>query len=121
MAAITLSLLRTENNGVVYADPAKPTKTVRFRNTQTNKTLNGVNTKNYLTEIIVNDQNPVTLAGSVTANDAVSVRIRVSGCAESEAAITAILAALADKLDNWSAEHVFVGFSPTTAPVVPLA
>lgn len=116
----TLQLLRQENNGVVYADPAKPDMTVRFRNTSSNKTLNNVNVKNYLTEIIYNDGNPVTVSG-VAATDAISVRLRVSGTVESATRIAVLLHALADQINTWQGETVFSGFNPTTAPVIPAA
>jgi len=117
----TLATLRQENSGVIYADPALPTLTSRFRNTTSNKTLNGVNVVNYLTEIIVNDQNEITVATGVTANDAVSVRLRVSGAAGSAARKAVLLHALADQINTWAGEHVFEGFNPTTAPVIPAA
>lgn len=116
----TLQVLRQENSGVIYADPAKPDLTVRFRNTSSNKTLNNVNVKNYLTEIIVNDGNPVTVSG-VSATDAVSVRLRVSGAVESAARIAVLLHALAEQVDTWQSEAVFSGFNPSTAPVIPAA
>ena len=113
----TLKVLRQEQTGVVYADPSDPNLTVRFRNTTSNKTLNGVQTKNYLTEIIVNDDNSVTVGG-VAAQDALSVRVRVSGTNESQTRIGAILTALGNQLATWHGEKVFVGFNPTTAPVI---
>jgi len=120
MPGTTLQLLRRDNSGVIYADPAKPELTARFRNSTSQKTLNGVPVKNYLTEIIVNEDFQVTL-GSVSATDAISVRIRVSGCAESMTEIGVILHALAGQIDTWASEHVFTGFDPTTAPVIPAA
>lgn len=117
----TLQILRQENSGVVYSDPAKPDLTVRFRNTSVNKALNGVVVRNYLSEIIINDQNEVTVATGVTAKDAVSVRLRVSGCALSKARLTVLLHSLAEQIDAWDSQNVFVGFNPTAAPVIPAA
>lgn len=114
-----LSLLRQETTGVVYADPAKPDYTVRFRNTNANKTLNGVNTKNYISELIYNDNVTVTVGG-VSAKDAASVRLRVSATAESKARISAILTTLAAQVMTWDGQSVFQGFNPTTAPTVPV-
>jgi len=116
----TLTLLRQEPTGVVYADTAKPDFTVRFRNTQAQKTLNGVNTKNYLTEIIYNDGNAVTIGG-VAATDAISVRLRVSGTVESAARLTVLLHSLADQIQTWDSQKVMQGFPPTSAPVCPAA
>lgn len=117
----TLQLLRQENTGVVYSDPAKPDLTVRFRNTSVMKSLNGVSVRNQLAEIIYNDQNEVTVATGVTAKDAVSVRLRVSGCTLSAARLTVLLHALAEQIDTWNSQNVFAGFNPTTAPVIPAA
>jgi len=116
----TLQLLRQEPTGVVYADPAKPDMTVRFRNNTTPKTLNSVGTKNYLTEIIYNDGNNVTIGG-IAAVDAISVRLRVSGTAESAARLAVILHSLAQQIDAWTTQKVFSGFPPTSAPVIPAA
>jgi len=116
----TLQLLRQENNGVVYTDPAKMDLTVRFRNTTSKKTLNSVPVANSLSEIIINDANSVTVGG-VSAVDAVSVRLRVSGANESAARIAVLLHALAEQLDTWITEKVHSGFRPTTAPVIPAA
>lgn len=114
---MTLKIQKIESNGVVYADPLRPLQTVRFRSTVSPKVLSGVQTKNYLTEIIVNDDNPVTVAG-VAGSDPVSVRIRVSGSAESMPRIKKILAGLGVQLDDWADESVFIGFNPVTAPVI---
>lgn len=117
----TLQVLRQENNGVVYADPAKPDMTVRFRNTVAAKTLNGVSVKNYRTEIIYNDNNSVTVGDGVSALDAVSIRLSVSGALESETRVEEILAALAAQINTWAGQNVFKGFNPTSAPVIPAA
>jgi len=117
----TLQVLRQENTGVIYSDPAKPDLTVRFRNTSVNKTLNGIAVRNQLCEIIINDQNQVAVADGVYANDAVSVRLRVSGATLSSARLAILIHALADQMTIWSTEHVFDGFNPTTAPVIPAA
>jgi hypothetical protein len=117
----TLQILRQENNGIVYADPAKPDMTVRFRNTVAAKTLNGVSVKNYRTEIIYNDNNVVTVGDDVSALDAVSVRLSVSGALESAARVTEILHALADQIQTWDGQNVFKGFNPSSAPVIPAA
>jgi len=116
----TLQLLRQENTGVVYTDPAKMDLTVRFRNTSSKKTLNGVPVQNSMSEIIINDGNAVTVGG-VAAVDAVSVRLRVSGALESSARITTLIIALASQMSTWNAEKCFQGFRPSTAPVIPAA
>lgn len=116
---MTFKIQKIETNGVTYANPENAT-TVRFRNTSTAKTLNGVSTKNQLTELIVNDDNPVSIAG-VSGTDAVSVRLRVSASPASQARVKQILLALASQIDEWTAEDVFLGFNPVTAPVIPNA
>jgi len=116
----TLVLKKTDQFGVYYSDPAVPGLSVRFRNTTAKKTLNGVNVDNYSMEIIYNDWNAVTIGGT-PAVDAVSVRLRTSGCAESMTRIGVLLTALAAQLTTWNSQHVPQGFNPTTAPVVPAA
>jgi hypothetical protein len=116
---MTLQVLKTEPTGVVYADPAEPDLTVRFKNTSRAKSLSGVPTTNYTTEIIINDDNTVTIGGSDVV-DALSVRIRVSGTSASAARIKELLGMAADGLEQWSDEHVFIGFTPVTAPAIPV-
>ena len=112
-------LQKSENNGVTYADPADPGLTVRFKQDVRTKSLNGVSVDNHATEIIYNDDFAVTLSGGISAIDAVSVRLRVSGTAYSKARIKSILVAMAADVDNWADEHVFGGFRPITTPTNP--
>lgn len=113
----TYSITKYESTGVLYAAPTSNT-TVRFKNTSTAKQINGVSTKNLLTEIIYNDNNAVKIA-DVNGTDAVSVRIRVSGSPESSVRISQILLSLASQITTWNSENVFKGFMPTTAPAIP--
>lgn len=117
MAIITTKLLRLEQTGVIYADPADPDLTVRFRNTSSVKNLNGTPVKNYTTEVIYNDSNTITV-GAANAEDALSVRLRVSGASQSSARIRQLLLGLAAQVGTWETEKVFVGFAPTTAPTI---
>jgi len=114
---VTLSVKSQESAGVTYANPAKPDVTVRFRFSSSVKTLNGVSVPNYLTEIIANDNNPVTI-GSVSAQDALSVRIRVSGTLYSKTRLGVLLTSLAAQVGTWETENVMQGFRPATAPVL---
>lgn len=110
---------RRLSDGVVYSDPADPSYTVRFKTASAPKSLSGNRTTNYVTEIIVNDNNGVSVNG-VNTVDAVSIRIRVSGAKESMTRIKAILADISGQVPTWNTEHVLEGFEPTTAPnVVP--
>lgn len=113
----TLSVKSQDNSGVTYADPAKPDTTIRFRFSGATKALNGVTVPNYATEIIVNDNNPVTV-GDVSAQDALSIRVRVSGTLESKARLRQLLTSLAAQVGQWETENVMQGFRPATAPVI---
>lgn len=113
-------LYSRDANGVTFADPADPDYTVRFKSTQTRKALGGVNVQNYVEEIVINDLVPVTI-GTATVNDAVSVRLRISGSDKSHARTKAILKSLAAQLPAWADGNVSVGFEPTEAPNIPLA
>lgn len=117
MASVTLSVKSQDNAGVTYADPAKPDMTVRFRFSTTTKQLNGVSVPNYATEIIANDNNPITV-GSVSAQDALSVRVRCSGALESKARLRDILTSIGAALAQWETENVMQGFRPSTAPAI---
>lgn len=105
-------------NGVTFADPVDPNYTIRFKNSQQRKSLNGVSVVNFVEEIVVNDLVNVEL-GKTTANDAVSVRIRISGTEASHARIKAILKSLATQLPKWADANIALGFEPQTAPTIP--
>lgn len=113
---MAIKIQKIENTGVVYSDPADPGLSIRFKQTEQSKSLNGVPATNHVTEIIINDDNAVTIAGQ-SAIDAVSVRVRVSGTAASKARIKALLGTLSQS-QAWADEDVFGGFRPVTAPVV---
>jgi len=114
---VTLSVKSQENAGVTYADPAKPDCTIRFRFSSTTKQLNGVSVPNFATEVIVNDNNSITVGG-VSAQDALSVRLRVSGALLSKTRLRQLLTSMAAQLGTWETENVMQGFRPTTAPVI---
>jgi len=113
----TLSVKSTDNAGVTYANPAVPTTICRFRSAQAAKTLSGVQTTNYSAEVIYNDVNPVTIGG-ITVQDALSVRLRVSGTLESKARLRVLLLSLAAQVGQWETENAMQGFRPSTAPVI---
>lgn len=101
--------------GLTYAAPSEPDFTVRFKTNVSSKVLGGSQVQNYMTEIIVNDLNPVTV-GSGTVNDPISVRLKTSGALESRVRIAEVLTELAAKITTWESENVFIGFEPTTPP-----
>lgn len=113
-------LYSRDANGVTFADPTDPNYTVRFKNTQTRKSLNGISVVNHVEEIVVNDLVPVTL-GNSTANDSVSVRVRISGSAESHARIKAIMKSVGSQMAGWADGNVALGFEPGAAPATPAA
>lgn len=113
---MAIKVQKTENTGVVYSDPADPGLSIRFKQVEQQKSLNGMPAVNHVTEIIINDDNDVTIGGN-TVVDAVSIRVRVSGTALSKVRIKALLGIL-DGLDAWSDEDVFAGFRPTTTPAL---
>jgi len=117
MATVTLSVKSQDSSGITYADPAKPDCTVRFRFSTVTKSLNGVQVPNYSTEVIVNDSNGITVGG-VSAVDALSVRVRVSGTLQSKARLRDLLTSVAAKMATWETENVMQGFRPATAPDV---
>lgn len=109
------SLYSQQPNGQTYADKLDPDFTVRIKTVSNPKALNGVNTTNYATEIIINDNSDITVNG-VSAKDALSVRLRVSGATESQVRLKQILAALISTIPDWNTEDVWLGFPPVTLP-----
>lgn len=104
--------------GVTYADPANPDYSVRFKTVKSKKTLNGITTDNYMTEVIVSDLNEFSV-GSATAVDQLSVRVRISGSVESMDRLKEIATSIASQIGTWGTENVYLGFEPSTAPVNP--
>lgn len=110
--------LRSDAVSVTFADPKDPDFTVRFKTTTSKKTLQGIATDNYVTEIIVNDDNQVVINGQ-SVTDPLSLRIKVSGAVVSQDRLNKICASIASQLPVWFAENVFLGFEPVTVPVNP--
>lgn len=115
---MALKIQKIENNGVVYADPAAVGLSYRFKQSEQGKSLNGLPVTNHVTEIIITDDNVITI-GDTSVVDAVSLRLRVSGTAQSKARIKQLLASIAASVDEWADEDVFGGFRPVTAPTIP--
>lgn len=109
-------ILRREPTGVLYADPASPAFSVRFKSLSTAKSLGNLKTDNVATEIIINDKNTIT-KDAATADDPISIRIRISGSKLSHARMKALLSGVAAQLPAWANENVILGFEPTTVPV----
>jgi hypothetical protein len=112
---MSFKVQKTDSFGVTYADPANPHVTVRVKNTNGNKSIDGHSVTNRVTEVIVNSTNFVSF-GDETAGDAVSVRLRVSGAVQSATHVAELLAGLAALVPTWTTEDVFEGFPPSTAP-----
>jgi len=115
---MALKIQKIEQSGVVYADPADPGLTIRFKQADQGKSLNGLPVTNHATEIIINDDNAVTISGQ-PAVDAISIRLRVSASSQSKARVKALLGVLA-LTSTWADEDVFSGFRPVTTPTVPV-
>lgn len=118
MTDVNTQLLRQLSDGAIYADPADPDFSVRFKTTSAPKSLNGISTTNRITEIIINDLSEVTV-GSATGIDPLSVRLRVSGSVESHARLVELVNSLGGKLSTWTGQNVLKGFPPSTVPVNP--
>jgi hypothetical protein len=109
--------LRSDAFGVTFAETSDPDYTVRFKTSQSYKSLDGNSVQNVVTEIIVNDVHMTDLGDGHTVPEALSVRIKVSGSHYGKARKEAMLSAIAAQLDTWATEGVFDGFEPTTVPV----
>lgn len=117
---MTFKVQKTENTGIVYADPSDPDLTVRLKHSAQAKSLNGVSVTNQVTEVIVNDSTNISIGG-VGAVDALSIRVRVSGSLAATARKKALITALMATLGAWQDEDVFSGFNPVTVPVAPVS
>ena len=112
----TLKIKTRDSYGVTFADPTDPNYSVRFKSTSGKKKIGNINADNYVTEIIYSDLNAVSL-NTETANDTLSVRLRISGTGMSMTQLKQIVSDLAAQVDTWASEDVFTGFDPATPPV----
>jgi len=116
---LTLAVKSLDSNGITFALPSKPDLTVRFRFSSVNKSLNGIVVPNYATEIIINDNNEITV-GSETVQDSLSLRLRISGTNYSSTRLGQMLAMIIAQSGTWYSENILSGFRPTTAPIITL-
>lgn len=115
MSTNTTSLYRRDANGITYSSPESPDFLVRFKTTKRAKVLDTLRTDNVATEIIISDKNLVS-RDNASADDLLSVRIRVSGSVLSHARLKEILSGVAAQLPLWAEENVVLGFEPSTLP-----
>lgn len=110
MTTRQLKLYSQQTNGNTWADPSDPDYTVRFKTNASPKSIDGQRTTNYMTEIIVNDNYPVSVGGKDVV-DALSVRIRTSGAIESISQLNAMVDDVVSQLKAvWLADDVLSGF-----------
>lgn len=112
-----LRIISSDANSVTYANPADPNYTVRFKTSSSMKNVDGIRLQNFITEVIVNDTNEVTVGAQHSASDALSLRIRFSGSDLSQARLKAIADnVFAQCSSEWFTQHVLIGFRPDTSP-----
>lgn len=105
--------------GVTYASVANPDTTVRVKVNPSPKVLAGQSVKNYVSEIIFNENNDILIGTSpnqVAAVDPLSVRIKVSGTNESMARLKEILTGLRISSPVWETDNYLIGFVPSVNP-----
>lgn len=110
-------LYSSNANGSTYADPARPQFQVRFKTVKAPKNLDGLKTDNVITEIICTDKNTVT-KDNATADDSISVRVKLSGSQLSHERLKEILTNMAAELPTFANENVIQGFAPVNPPSV---
>lgn len=115
--SLSTQVLRRNADGITYSHPQHPDYSVRFKTSKSNKNLDTLRTQNVITEIIITDKNLVS-KDNVSADDPMSVRIRVSGSVLSHERLQAILTGVSSQLPTWATENVILGFEPGTPPLV---
>lgn len=113
---MTFKVQKTENTGIVYAEPNDPDNTFRVKHSASTKSLGGLQVTNQVTEFILTDDYAVTV-GAASVIDALSIRVRVSGSLQATTRKKALLTSLLATLDAWGDEDVLSGFNPSTVPV----
>lgn len=113
---MTFKVQKTENTGIVYAEPTDPDHTVRLKHSAQIKNLKGLQVTNQVTEVVVNDNHSISI-GSESAQDLLSIRVRISGSLQATSRKKALLTALLSTLEAWQDEDVLSGFNPATVPV----
>lgn len=113
---MAFKVIKVDQYGITYADPADPNKQVRFKTTSARKNVDGVSVTNYVSEIIINDESPLDGDCGSCANEAISVRLRVSGSMESRTAVESLINILTTNMTDFLSDNVFYGFQPTNPP-----
>lgn len=108
--------VKIDQYGITYADPTDPNKQIRFKTTSARKNVDGTSLVNYVSEIILNDENSPTVCDQTCSNEAISVRLRVSGSLESRDAVESLINILTSNMPQFIADNVFYGFQPSTPP-----
>lgn len=112
-------LQKSDGNSTTWVDPAELDRTVRLKQTQTGKSVNGVPMINYKTELIIGDSNGFTAESGEAVTDTLSVRLSVSGAAGSQSTMEDLLSLVANCITIWDGENWVVGFTPSIPPAVP--
>lgn len=104
--------------GIVYANPSDPDCQMRLHTETFRKSLNGVQVENKRTDLVYTDLNPVTLPGKNGdgANDALSVRVRISGSTLSDKRLKEMMRNVGNSLIAWAEQPVIMGFEPSESP-----
>lgn len=107
-----MKVINTDQYGVTYADPSDPDFQIRFKTTNGQKSVDGRNVRNYVTEVIITDNSVV---GEM--NEALSVRLRTSGSAENKERLEFLLDTLAGLSQQIKDDSILFGFRPTNSPL----
>lgn len=104
-------------NTLNYADPASLDHTLRVKLDVANKTVKGVTTLNNRVEFVEALTAAIT-EGDKTANEAISLRVTLSGSVANSAVIAAAWPVLKANIDAAIADGALNGFLPTNAVMV---
>lgn len=113
--------LSADQRSFTFADPLNSRHTLRVIVDRADKTMNGIKLQNVNSQFIVNAMNPV-VSGDNIANDAISLRLSISGSTASKAIIAQKWADLKVNVDL-ALRDVTDGFPvlPSTAFVTDVA
>lgn len=111
---------KTDFNSTLWGDPATPDVLVRLKQTQAPKSMTGgVDAINHRTEFVLNDRHGVMIDG-IDTHDKLSVRLSVSGTAESESRLVELVDMLTNTVSVvWNGTHWTIGYTPFAPPAFP--
>lgn len=113
-----MRVLSRSATDVTFADPTDPNCTIRVKRSGGVKKIGPLSVDNNVTEVISNDTVTLSEGGTILGDDAISVRMRISGSARSKSRLLRLMNMTIAYVEALEDDGVFEGFEPTATPTI---